>query len=128
MSLRPLLWISAIGLASTIGLGLLANDAAKRGIKENGKAIIAADESGYWRAENQLHSILDSDFNRKIVEDQLADGDRFTRLSAMIDNAEPPIIRPVIWDNIATVLRLSGKTTLEAIGEVLDRFKLPALK
>lgn len=123
MNLRPL------GvLAPAVIMLIVVGSTFDRAIEESNKMEAAANESGYWRAENQLHSVLDSEFNRKIVADELADGDKFTKLSSIIDSAEPPIIRPVIWDKITDTLRLSGKTTLEAIGEVLDRFKLPALK
>lgn len=95
-------------------------------------------KSGYYggsskaitSAKDELDSILDTESNQFAIRNTLKDEDTFIRLSSLIENAEPPIVRPTIWEVMANyLLHRSPEEPIEVtIDGVLKRFKLPELK
>lgn len=81
-------------------------------------------------AKDELDNILDTESNQFAIRNTLRDEDTFIRLSSLIESAEPPIVRPTIWEVMANYLL--HKSPEEPIGVtmngVLKKFKLSELK
>lgn len=121
--------VSVAGCLCIIGLTTAGTIKITEDMKDEAKN--EGYQSGFSIAErrniNALDNLLDTESNQFGIKNALKNKDQFTRLSEIIESAEPPVVRPAIWEVISNRLLAQDQPILAAINDVLKRFKLTTL-